>query len=52
MRSVTISVSLAPGYSLGEALDYLDNLVSTSLSPEAKFFMQDNLANLEIHLLL
>ena len=36
MRSVTISASLAPGYSLGEALDYLDNLAITSLPPEAR----------------
>ena len=36
MRSVTISASLAPGYSLGEALDYLDNLALTSLPPEAR----------------
>ena len=36
MRSVTISASLAPGYSLGEALDYLDNLAVTSLPPEAR----------------
>lgn len=36
MRSVTISASLAPGYSLGEALDYLDNLALTSLPPKAR----------------
>ena len=36
MRSVTISASLASGYSLGEALDYLDNLALTSLPPEAR----------------
>ena len=36
MRSVTISASLAPGYSLGEALNYLDNLALTSLPPEAR----------------
>ena len=36
MRSVTISASLAPGYSLGEALDYLDNLAVISLPPEAR----------------
>ncbi len=36
MRSVTISASLAPGYSLGEALDYLDNLAKTSLPSEAR----------------
>ena len=36
MRSVTISASLGPGYSLGQALDYLDNLARTSLPPEAR----------------
>ena len=36
MRSVTISASLGPGYSLGQALDYLDNLALTSLPPEAR----------------
>jgi len=36
MRAVTISASLGPGYSLGQALDYLDNLAQTSLPPEAR----------------
>ena len=36
MRAVTISASLGPGYSLGQALDYLDNLAKTSLPPEAR----------------
>ena len=36
MRSVTISASLGPDYSLGQALDYLDNLARTSLPPEAR----------------
>ena len=36
MRAVTISASLGPGYSLGQALDYLDNLARTSLPPEAR----------------
>jgi len=31
LRSVTISASLAPGYTLGEALEYLENLVRTEL---------------------
>ncbi len=31
LRSVTISASLAPGYALGDALDYLENLVRTEL---------------------
>ncbi len=36
LRSVTISASLAPGYSLGQALDYLDNLARQSLPAEAR----------------
>lgn len=32
MRAVTISGSLAPGYSLGEALEYLENIVRTEIS--------------------
>jgi multidrug efflux pump len=31
MRAVTISANLVPGYTLGEALDYLENLVRTEL---------------------
>jgi multidrug efflux pump len=34
LRSVTISASLAPGYTLGEALDFLEDVVRESL-PEA-----------------
>jgi multidrug efflux pump len=35
MRAVTISASLAPGYSLGEALEYLEKIVREELPPEA-----------------
>ncbi len=35
MRAVTISAGLAPGYSLGEALEYLENIVREELPPEA-----------------
>ena len=31
LRSVTITASLAPGYTLGEALEYLENIVRTEL---------------------
>ena len=31
MRSITISASLAPGYSLGEALEYLETIVQTEI---------------------
>lgn len=31
MRSVTITGSMAPGYSLGEALEYLENIVRTEI---------------------
>ncbi|HEY8519245.1 MAG TPA: efflux RND transporter permease subunit [Gammaproteobacteria bacterium] len=31
LRAVTISATLAPGYTLGEALEYLENLVRTEL---------------------
>jgi multidrug efflux pump len=31
MRSITISASLAPGYSLGEALEYLETIVKTEI---------------------
>lgn len=33
LRSITIEAGLAPGYSLGEALDYLEELVRTELPP-------------------
>ena len=36
LRSVTISASLAPGYSLGEALDYLEALVRSELPATAQ----------------
>src|SRR5690606_14353351 len=36
LRSVTISASLAPGYTLGEALEYLEELVRTELPPTAQ----------------
>ena len=31
MRSITITANLAPGYTLGEALDYLNNIASEQL---------------------
>ena len=36
MRAVTISASLAPGYTLGEALGYLDQLARDQLPGEAR----------------
>ena len=36
LRSVTISASLAPGYTLGEALEYLEELVRSELPPTAQ----------------
>lgn len=36
MRAVTISASLMPGYTLGEALDYLEGLVRTELPATAQ----------------
>ena len=36
LRAVTISASLAPGYTLGEALDYLEELVRTELPSTAQ----------------
>ncbi|WP_394129883.1 efflux RND transporter permease subunit [Shewanella maritima] len=35
MRSITLEANLADGYSLGEALDYLNNLAETYLPAEA-----------------
>ena len=35
-RAITISASLAQGYRLGEALDYLNGLVKADLPPEAR----------------
>ena len=36
MRAVTISANLTPGYTLGEGLDYLENLVHTQLPGTAQ----------------
>jgi multidrug efflux pump len=36
LRAVTISAELAPGYSLGEALNYLEKIVREDLPPEAQ----------------
>ncbi len=35
-RAVTISANLAPGYALGDALDYLENIVRTELPATAQ----------------
>jgi multidrug efflux pump len=36
LRSITISAALTPGYSLGEALDYLEKVVHDELPPQAQ----------------
>ncbi|HKU13444.1 MAG TPA: efflux RND transporter permease subunit [Steroidobacteraceae bacterium] len=36
LRAITISASLNSGYSLGEALDYMEQLVRTELPPQAQ----------------
>jgi multidrug efflux pump len=36
LRAVTISANLAPGYTLGEALDYLENIIRTDLPSTAQ----------------
>jgi len=36
LRAVTIGAGLAPGYSLGEALDFLEQVVREDLPPEAQ----------------
>ncbi len=36
MRAVTLSAALAPGYSLGEALDYLEGLIREELPGDAR----------------
>lgn len=36
LRAVTLSGTLAPGYSLGEAIDFLNEVVATELPPAAK----------------
>ncbi|MBL8267098.1 efflux RND transporter permease subunit [Steroidobacter sp.] len=35
LRSITLSANLTPGYSLGEALDYMENLIRTELPSHA-----------------
>jgi multidrug efflux pump len=40
LRSITISANLAPGYSLGDALDYLEEIVRTSLPVHAQIDYQ------------
>jgi multidrug efflux pump len=36
LRSITISANLVPGYSLGEALEYMEGLVRSELPPHAQ----------------
>jgi multidrug efflux pump len=36
MRAITLSANLAPGYTLGEALDYLENIIRTELPNTAQ----------------
>jgi multidrug efflux pump len=36
LRSITISAGLVPGYSLGEAIDYMENLIRTELPAHAQ----------------
>ncbi|HMN45553.1 MAG TPA: efflux RND transporter permease subunit [Povalibacter sp.] len=36
LRAVTISASLSPGYSLGEAVEYMEKIVREDLPPEAQ----------------
>jgi multidrug efflux pump len=36
VRAITITASLAPGYTIGEALDYLDGIAREVLPPEAR----------------
>jgi multidrug efflux pump len=36
LRAITVSSSLAPGYSMGEAVEFFRNAVETSLPPTAK----------------
>jgi len=36
MRSVTLRASLAPGYTLGEAINYMENIASQVLPPHAR----------------
>ena len=37
MRAVTLSAGLAPGYTVGEALEYLRTIAAEELPPEAQF---------------
>ncbi len=37
MRAVTLSAGLAPGYTVGEALEYLRGIAAEELPPEAQF---------------
>jgi multidrug efflux pump len=36
LRAITVSASLAPGYSMGEAVDFMTQAVETQLPPSAK----------------
>jgi multidrug efflux pump len=36
LRSITLSANLTPGYSLGEALQYMENVIRTELPPQAQ----------------
>jgi multidrug efflux pump len=36
LRSVTLNASLAPGYSIGEAVNYMEGLIARVLPPEAR----------------
>jgi multidrug efflux pump len=36
LRSVTLTASLAPGYSIGEAVSYMEGLIARELPPEAR----------------
>jgi multidrug efflux pump len=36
LRAITLTANLAPGYTLGEALDYMDRIIREELPPEAQ----------------
>ncbi len=36
MRSITVQANLAPGYSLGDAINYVEGIVATDLPPHAR----------------
>ncbi len=36
MRTITVSATLAPGYTLAQALDYVDGVIAAELPPEAR----------------